>query len=215
MNAQGLQEQDSGAPTLNPQPDAQAKAVEPEAIVEEAAKAIEGVTVSEEEADKFVTFYAARQYRNARFLAKHGKVITFPVQPGMPPGVTPVGRREGDVWVQFNNSVLVSDDPIIIEWCRAHKQVCRDANDPRTAGWAALKEMQVNLANREIMLPGDVNVDDMLFPEGLEGAVAATPLTEAQGGSQATEAVAQALTAGQKAAQIAAEREADPSRLTP
>ncbi|KKK99357.1 hypothetical protein LCGC14_2633530, partial [marine sediment metagenome] len=50
---------------------------------------------------------------------------------------------------------------------------------------------------------------------GLEGAVAATPLTEAQGGSQATEAVAQALTAGQKAAQIAAEREADPSRLTP
>ncbi len=207
----------SDAPVLSPPQDQPKNEDRP--AVDEIRKQTEQEQITVEEAQNlgFRTFFACKEYANKRFLVTPGKVATFPLQPGMPPGITPVGRRDGDIWAQFVNGVLVTDDADVIAFCLAHPQVCRDANDVRTPGWAALKELQVKLNNREVALPKDMDVDSMMYPEGVDqvvgDALATAGAPGPDGGVDATSQVADAITSGQKEIEIQAERAADSTRL--
>ena len=199
----GGQLEPSNAPVL---PNGAAQPSNPDAPVAKEIRAQtqeQDITVEEAETLGFRTFFAQRAHANTDFIVVRGEDVHFPVQAGMPPGIQPVGRRDGDVHAQFVNSVLVTDDPRVIKWCEDHPKVCRDANDKRTPGWAALKEMQVNLANREAQLPEDFDVDETMFPEALEGvgeqlAAAVAP----EGGHDANAEVQGAIVSGQKETEI-------------
>lgn len=111
----------------------------------------------------YVAFVTYKKYANVTFLAKAGKPVFAPIQAGMPMGTVPVTHRDGDVWVKFVNGVCTTNDPEAIEWCQAHPDVCRRADDPRTRAWEALKSAQVELATREALIDGGMNVDELVF----------------------------------------------------
>ncbi len=96
---------------------------------------------------------------------------------------SPTGKRdtmrENDVWIEFVGGSFITNDPIAIEWCRAHPSICRDVTDPLTSTWAMLKLGQVPLSNRAPSTPSEVDIDralagDMTGLGGEDATVAKT-----------------------------------------
>jgi len=208
-------EDQTPAPALTPltveqeQERAQADSLRKEA----SAQLAEGKPIEAPNADEYRTFVAAEEYHNTRFLAHPGEAVKAPIVAGNTSGVVPLITRIGDLFAEFNSGVLVTKVTEVIAWCEAHPQVCRDATDPRTPGWATLKAMQVSKANREAALGREIDVDAMAFPEipGVAAAVAAVP----SGGDVGNEAVASALNTQEKLAKVEAERATDTERIAP
>lgn len=159
-------------------------------------------------------FVAAREYANATFLVKPGKPVPTPIVAGMPVGIQPLARREGDVWASFNGGVLVTDDPVIIQWCLDHPKVCRPSDDPMTKGWATIKDMQARLSNRDpIVDSSQLDADETFPPDMMERL--ASQAQAAKVGSPGADAVDAAETIREVTARREAERAADTGRLVP
>ena len=206
------------APTLEPTLVPAEEKVEEQAEVanrriEASARLQEEQTIEAPQASESRTFVSAEEYNNTRFLAREGKVVKAPIVAGSTSGIVPLITRTDDLFAEFTAGVLVTKVPEVIAWCKAHPQVCRDATDPRTPGWATLKAMQAPKANREAALGKEIDVDAMAFPElsGVDGAVAAVP----SGGDVGTQAVAAALNTKEKLEQVESERAEDTERLKP
>ncbi len=71
-------------------------------------------------------------------------------------------QRTHDVFIEFVHGSFVTNDPIAIEWCRAHPNICRDVGDPLTSTWYMLKQGQIPLANRVPSTPSEVDIDAAL-----------------------------------------------------
>lgn len=90
-----------------------------------------------------------------------------PAVPGMAyPGGTEV-RRLGDVFVQFIHGIAIFDpqdetDQLRIAWCEAHPETCRNAIDPMTDTWAAMKEGQTPLKDKEPGFDPSLDVDAVM-----------------------------------------------------
>ena len=160
----------------------------------------------------YITFVSCKEFENSKFLAVVGKPEKMPPHPGMSPGITPYSQRVGDKLVKFSGGVLVTNDEEVINWCKAHPQVCRDANDPRTQGWATMKAMQTDTASQDAPLPRSVDVDAMAFPEGIEIAPTQT-LEQGVDNSSGKLLVDAARTSQKTIEEKDKERAADPSHL--
>jgi hypothetical protein len=115
--------------------------------------------------EAYRSFVACKSFENHSVLVQPGKVITAPLQPGTPMGLTPMSHRDGDVWARFHNGYLTTKDPAVIAWCLEHPTVCRPGEDPRTKAWAALKAAEVATASSEPFNHG-VDADKVLFGDG-------------------------------------------------
>ncbi len=179
---------------------------------EAADKLGEVVLVKAPEASQYRTYVAAAQYANNKFLAKTGTPVKAPIVAGSTSGIIPLITRDGDVWAKFANGILTTKDPDVIAWCEEHPSVCRDANDPRTPGWATLKEFQTVKSTRDASLEGGIDVDKLAFPDlgKFEEALAASSSGDA--GNTLVEA---AKTNQDKVEGIDAERAEHPERLAP
>ncbi len=71
-------------------------------------------------------------------------------------------QRTNDVWITFVHGSFVTNDPIAIEWCRTHTDICRDVSDPLTSTWYFLKMGQTPLSNRQPTVPAEVDIDAAL-----------------------------------------------------
>lgn len=117
--------------------------------------------------------FVSPRYKNYKKLIHRGKPTVVyagtstPFIPGSgQPGGTEI-RRIGDVFAQFVGGVMVidpstEDGRLILEWAESHPQECRDAMNPGTEIWAALKEGQLNLANKEPSIPTNIDIDRVL-----------------------------------------------------
>ena len=107
-----------------------------------------------------------------RQLVQGGKPTTVYQGTEMPflGGQAPAGvetRRLGDIFARFTGGILVVDPAteegaIITAWCEAHPEVCRDATDPQTDVWVALKESQQNTSLKEPSLAPDMDIDKVM-----------------------------------------------------
>lgn len=201
---------DSGAPILGSLTAEERASAAPEEGRIKAAEALEkeGFPGSNEaESMGYRTFVAAREHSQGRFLVKPGKLVTIAPLPGSTPGILPAITREGDVWASFSGGVLTTNDERVIAWCENHPKVCRDATNPTTPGWAALKDLQARVATRDVTLPPDVDVDAMFdFPEALG---------QSSGGEDARALVEGARTSQEKRESVERERKANTERLSP
>jgi len=129
-----------------------------------------------------VRVFICPQQPNSLFLVKAGTVISFR-DPNSPTGKRDASR-EGDIWAEFIEGVLSSDDPEVIAWCEAHSVdealhqvyhrergqkscpiktgLCCDAAHPMAEIWADMKSAQMPLANREATMPPGTEVDKLL-----------------------------------------------------
>jgi len=129
-----------------------------------------------------VRVFICPQQPNSLFLVKAGTVISFR-DPNSPTGKRDASR-EGDIWAEFIEGVLASDDPEVIAWCEAHSVdealhqvyhrergqkscpiktgLCCDAAHPMAEIWADMKSAQIPLANREPTMPPGTEVDKLL-----------------------------------------------------
>lgn len=76
-------------------------------------------------------------------------------------------ERDNDVFLEFKDGIAVLDpndaeDILRIEWCEAHEDVCRNANDPMTEAWASMKEAQTATAQRDPILPPSMDINAAL-----------------------------------------------------
>ena len=150
----------------------------------EAASKLENADVQPApELEGFVSFVAAKKFANQRILVTAGKVESFP-NVNSPTGKSD-RRRDGDVWADFHEGVLVTDNPAVIAFLDESPEKYRRANDPRAASWAQLKEGQTKLAYRDPSIPVDFNVDDVVYPEQ-SGNPAITESILAGSGASAT-----------------------------
>jgi hypothetical protein len=152
----------TGEPPVLGTPDPKEVAEQAQVVEERkaAAKALKDKKVAPPPDDGYRTFVAPVE-KNTRFLAKAGEMVFFR-DPNSPIGKREVAR-EGDVWVVFTNGIVTTKDPIVIAWCEANPDICRDANDPRAKNWADLKERQVPTASREALLDRGMDVDELLY----------------------------------------------------
>lgn len=159
--------------------DISAQAVEARPNVEESAKATAQATA---EAQAQVLVDAIRQGKMAfispsaktyRKLVKPGRVTAcypgtqLPIIPGAPSQNGVDMTRVGDIWATFSGGMLIvgpqdENGVEIIEWASSHPDVCRDAMDPSTETWAAMRGSQLNMADREPSLPTNIDVDAVL-----------------------------------------------------
>lgn|SRR5574341_329102 len=130
------------------------------------------ITALPDEAQSHRAFVAAKEYANARFLVVKGTPVKTPFMSGNPIGVQPISHREGDVFATFVGGVLVTADPRIIDWCLKNPAKCRPADDSRSRAWASIKEGQTPLANREAVVPSDIDADEMFYGGGMAEAIA-------------------------------------------
>jgi len=148
-----------------PDVDERKAAEESTAAIREAAEGLKGQPVEampkEERQGKRV--FVAPIEKNTKYLVKAGTMVRFR-DPNSPTGMRDAAR-EGDIWAQFSNGVLVTDIPEVIAWCLGNKDICRPADDPRTAAWAQLKERQVPTAERESQLDPGFDVEATIFGE--------------------------------------------------
>lgn len=111
---------------------------------------------------------------NTRILVRKGDVVRRPDQ-NSPSGFRDVSREDpehpekSDLWANFVQGVLVTDNPEIIAWCEAHPETCRDANLESTEFWYSVKRAQLTLANQDPSLPAGIDVDAALRGEGILG----------------------------------------------
>lgn len=133
--------------------------------IREAAEGLreQPVAAMPEEEKKGKRVFIAPIEKNTKFLVKAGTMVRFR-DPNSPTGMRDAAR-EGDIWAQFSNGVIVSDVPEVIEWCLAHPEICRPADDPRAAAWAQLKERQQPTAEREAQLDPAFDVDATIYGE--------------------------------------------------
>jgi len=160
------------------------------------AKAVEGLKAVKEKGVKLdpipgLRVFISPQHPNTSFLVKGGTVVSFR-DPNSPTGKRDVSR-DGDIWAEFHNGVLATDDPEVIAWCEAHGPyadahvayhkekgtdprrcqvrvgLCCDASNPMAEAWAEFKAAQVPLANREATMPPGIDVDKILTGGQLSG----------------------------------------------
>lgn len=126
--------------------------------------ATDGAVVAEEEPDRYIGFYAPVE-KNTRVLVQAGKELSFPDKD------SPRGRklveREGDIFVEFHDGVVVLDtevaeDLVRLKWCLEHPETCRPTADPMTEAWAVLKEGQQPLAGRDAVIAQSMDVDRVI-----------------------------------------------------
>ncbi len=164
---------DSGAPAAGAV-SSEEKAAAVATPVERAANA----TLLEEEiipgSEDVVAYVAADEFANSRFLVQSGKPTPAPIVAGATSGVIPLINRIGDVWAVFTAGILVTDDPLVIEWCEDNPTKCRRSDDPMTKSWSTLKSLSTDRANRERLVPTDeINADEAFPPHALDTALAA------------------------------------------
>ena len=135
--------------------------------------------------------FISPQHPNTSFLIKAGVVMSFR-DPNSPTGKRDTAR-DGDIFAEFHNGVLATDDPEVISWCEAHGPyedlhvtyhreketdprrcqarvgLCCDASNPMAEAWAEFKAAQVPLANREATMPPGIDVDKILTGGTLSG----------------------------------------------
>lgn len=102
---------------------------------------------------------------NTSFLVKPGELVRLRDQ-NSPTGYRDT-MREGDVRAVFTSGVLVTNDPVIIAWCEANPDKCRDANLAGTEFWFNVRQAQIPLANRDPSLDQGIDVDAALRGEGI------------------------------------------------
>jgi hypothetical protein len=62
-------------------------------------------------------------------------------------------------------ALIGADDPareLKIAWCEAHPEKCRDVLDPQADAWAAMRDSQIQRANREATLSPELDVNAIL-----------------------------------------------------
>ena len=161
---------DSGAPAEGiVSPEQRAEAAQVVAGSKEAAAVFNpaDAVVTSPDDDELIAYVAAEAYANSRWLVKHGVAVKAPIGSGTTPGMIPLVKREGDVWVKFVNSVMVTKDPLVIAWCEENTDKCRRSDDPTTKGWATLKSLKASRANREKLIDTTEMDADAAFPPGL------------------------------------------------
>lgn len=158
---------------------ARGKAVEKAAAMERAQSIIKaaheaGAVPITDEAPTNRRCFIAPIEKNTRFLVASGKVNQIR-DPNSPTGMRDTFRSD-EVWVEFHDGIAVfePEQETEIAWCEANPAICRDIQDPMTEAWAFMKEAQTPLANRDAVLPQNMNVDAALVgrPGGVgHGAV--------------------------------------------
>lgn len=103
--------------------------------------------------------------RNLRKLVQIGKPVSF-VDKDSPRGQKMV-ERDGDIFLEFKEGLVILDrrndeDQVRIKWCEENPDVCRNARDPMTEAWAAMKMGQQPLNWRDAVLPRSMDVDKAL-----------------------------------------------------
>jgi hypothetical protein len=94
---------------------------------------------------------------NGKFLVVAGKVVQVPSPNG------PWDKeRVGDVFAQFSGGILMTDNAEVIAWCEKSRDICRDAFDPQTEAWAALRTNQLETSTKTASIRKDLNVQDIL-----------------------------------------------------
>ena len=119
--------------------------------------------------------------RNLRILAKAGTLVS--AAPNSFSGGLPIDlRRDGDVWVEFHECAITTEDPEVIAWCEANDgspildedgkptgeyepDICKDITDPQVRAWVALKNQTIPSEQREATLPQDTDVGKILRGE--------------------------------------------------
>jgi len=149
---------------------------------EQLDQVIQKADLSEETKGRYVA-YIAPVAKNRRFLVAAGAVLAFPDKD------SPVGRkmveREGDVWIQFRDGLVVLDreDPnfqVLNTWCESRPDICRNAMDPMTEAWAAMKEGQLDLRHRDAVIAKSLDVDAVLKGDARGFTRAGSPTTKAR-----------------------------------
>jgi len=145
----------------------------------------------------FRAFVSTAAHANTKILVnpKGAKVVNAAPVAGAPLGLIPSIRRDGDIFANFTEGVLVTKDPQVIAWCEANPSICRDASDPRTRMWVSMKNMQTQTPSRDVTLDPTIDVDAELFPEGFD-------LTPREADASGDDAVAAALSSRDSAAAV-------------
>ncbi len=152
-----------------------------------AAGKLDKDTIAVEADDGLVSYVAAAQHANSRWLVKAGEVVKTAIPAGVTTGIIPLVKREGDIWAKFINGVMVTDDPVVIDWCASHTTICRRSDDPSTKGWATLKGLQARKANREQLIDASEMDADEAFPADLTSHIRNEAAKSGSPGSDAVE----------------------------
>lgn len=99
---------------------------------------------------------------------KDTKPVSFPDKDS-PRGQKMV-ERDNDIFLEFRDGMVILDpndeeDAVRIAWCEANPEICRNARDPMTEPWAAMKEAQTAYAHRDPVLSPSMNVEAALRGE--------------------------------------------------
>ena len=132
-----------------------------------------------------VAYVASDEFANSRFLVKAGEYSKTAPVAGSTSGIIPLVNRIGDIWAVFTAGILVTDDPLVIQWCEDHPTKCRRSDDPMTKSWATLKALSTDKANRERLVPTDeIDADAAFPPHALDNALAAQAAKEGSAGAE-------------------------------
>lgn len=135
--------------------------------------------------DGVYAYVASDEFANSRFLVKAGDPIKSPTSPGEGSGIIKLVKREGDVWAIFTAGILVTEDPLVIQWCEDNPTKCRRSDDPMTKSWATMKGLSTDKANRERLVPTDeIDADAAFPPHALDTALAAQAAKEGSAGAE-------------------------------
>ncbi len=162
---------DSGAPNVDPNVEQRQFMLEGQGARKDSAEGLEQVNLKEDpDLRGFRAFVSTAAHANTRILVNPdgAKVVNASPVAGAPLGLIPSVRRDGDIWADFTEGVLVTKDPQVIAWCEANAKICRDASDPRTKMWVQMKNMQTQTPSRDVTLDPTIDVDAELFPEGFD-----------------------------------------------
>ncbi len=166
-----MAEFESGAPTADPSAEQRQAVLGGAETRKDSAEGLENTTLKEDpELRGFRAFVAKATHGNSKILVnpKEAKIKELPPTAGSAAGLPFYLRRDGDIFADFTEGVLVTKDPQVIAWCEANPQICRDAADPRTRMWVQLKNMQTQTPSRDVTLDPTIDIDEELFPEGFD-----------------------------------------------
>jgi len=125
--------------------------------------------------------FVSPAHKNEKFLVQAGKIVQ--AAPNSFSGGLPIDlRRDGDVWAEFHDGILLTEDPVVIAWCEANDgspipaiteddevtyepDICKDAEDPQARAWVALKENTLETSTKTASLPRDMDVGKVLRGE--------------------------------------------------
>lgn len=104
--------------------------------------------------------FISPEYLNGKFLVKQGATRKERLADGRL-----IETRDDDLIARFRNGLLTTDDPDIIEWAKAHPEICRDADDPDTPAWVALKTATLATSRQDPSLPPEMDIAKLLRGE--------------------------------------------------